>query len=135
MANEPSPQSVLQEICRRDPRYPLEAYEFLFAALGYLQNKLKNQPAGQAEGPHHVTGRQLAEGCRDLALQEFGLMARTVFQRWGINATADFGEMVYHLIDVQLLSKTETDRKEDFHNVYDLDKDLRAGYRIALEGS
>jgi uncharacterized repeat protein (TIGR04138 family) len=124
MAKEPSPQELLLEICRRDSRYPLEAYEFLFAALGYIQHRLKEQGLDKEEGPHHVTGQQLAEGCRDLARQEFGLMARTVFARWSINSTDDFGEMVYNLIGGGLLSKTETDKKEDFHSVYNLDTEL-----------
>jgi uncharacterized repeat protein (TIGR04138 family) len=152
MAKEPTPQELLLEICRRDPRYPLEAYEFLFAALGYIQHQLRipnaeqgtekeksqepsvpQTPPPASEGPRHVTGQQLAQGCRDLARQEFGLMAKTVFQRWGIKSTDDFGEMVYNLIGVELLSKTDADKKEDFHNVYDLEAELCSDYRINFE--
>jgi uncharacterized repeat protein (TIGR04138 family) len=127
MSREPSPKELLQELCRRNPRYPFEAYEFLFAALGFVQHRL--QEAGKAAAPGHVTGQQLAEGCRDLAMQEFGMMARTVLRLWNIHTTDDFGEMIYNLIEVGLMGKNDTDRKEDFHNVYDLDASLRS-YQI-----
>ena len=53
-----------------------------------------------------MRGPELLGGVRDLALQEFGLMARTVFRMWGVNSTADFGEIVFNLIDAGLMSKT-----------------------------
>jgi uncharacterized repeat protein (TIGR04138 family) len=68
MANEPNPQELLQEVCRKDPRYPPEAYEFLFAALGLAQHQLKSQEAEKPTGPCHVTGQELCLACRDLAI-------------------------------------------------------------------
>jgi uncharacterized repeat protein (TIGR04138 family) len=81
-----------------------------------------------------VTAQELLDGIRELALCEFGLMARTVFRSWGINATGDFGEIVFNLIEANLLNKTEEDSKADFQDVYDLDKVLVEGYRIPREG-
>ena len=69
---------------------------------------------------------------RDLALREFGLMARTVFHMWGINHTDDFGEIVFNLVEAGLMSTTEKDNRHDFHNVYDLDQALVHDYRIVL---
>jgi uncharacterized repeat protein (TIGR04138 family) len=129
MANDPSPQERLQSLIKQDARYPMEAYEFLFAALGFVQHRLREQGKIPGEEAGHVTGQQLAEGCRDLALQEFGLMARTVFRLWNINKTDDFGEMIYNLIEIGLMRKTDTDRKEDFSNVFDMEQAL-GGYRI-----
>src|SRR6516165_8940768 len=103
----------LDEIVRRDPRYPYEAYEFVFAALSHTQQKLGRLPSEEeaaTPGPeNHVSGRELLEGIRDLALREFGLMARVVFRMWGINRTDDFGEIVFNLVEANLMSKTDTD--------------------------
>lgn len=129
MSQERSPQERLNELCRRDARYPMEAYEFLYAAMGFTQQRLKEQGKHPGGEEHHISGHELAEGCRDLALQEFGLMARTVFRTWNIHKTDDFGEMIFNLIAIELMKKTDTDRKEDFNNVYDLDEAL-GKYRI-----
>lgn len=132
MPPERTAQELLQDLCRRDPRYPLEAYDFLITALGFVQHRLREQQSLKAgDGPHHITGRQLAEGYRDLALQEFGLMARTVFRSWNLGTTADLGELMYNLINIGLMCKDENDRKEDFHNVYDVDAAL-GGYQIRM---
>jgi len=69
---------------------------------------------------------------RDLALNEFGLLARTVFRTWGINRTDDFGELVFNLVEAGLMSKTSADQRQDFHDVYDLDKALVQDYRIEV---
>jgi uncharacterized repeat protein (TIGR04138 family) len=124
----------IDELVRRDPRYPYEAYEFLFAALAHTQAMLERTPPseGVLEQEHHVSGRELLEGVRDLALREFGLMARTVFRMWGINRTDDFGELVFNLVETGLMSKTTEDQRQDFHDVYDLDKALVQDYRIEV---
>lgn len=131
MTPEISAQQLLQDLCRRDTRYPLQAYEFVYAALGYVQEEMiKKEPA--KEGPRHVTGQQLAIGCRDLALQEYGMMASVVLKSWNITETADIGEMVYNLIGIGLMTRTETDRKEDFHNVYDMQKVFAESFQFQL---
>jgi uncharacterized repeat protein (TIGR04138 family) len=126
-------QPKLFDIVRRDPRYAYEAYEFIFAALDYTLELLGRQDAEKGEGgPRHVTGQELMHGVRELALREFGLMARTVFHQWGINRTGDFGNIVFNLIDAELMSKTTEDELRDFEDVYDLDKALVQGFRLEL---
>ncbi len=126
-------QPKLFDIVRRDPRYAYEAYEFIFAALDYTLELLGRQDAEKGEGgPRHVTGQELMHGVRELALREFGLMARTVFHQWGINRTGDFGNIVFNLIDAELMSKTTEDDLRDFEDVYDLDKALVQGFRLEL---
>jgi uncharacterized repeat protein (TIGR04138 family) len=130
----------LAEVVKRDPRYSYEAYEFLYQALHHTQKRLGREPLpgaddadAAAEPKHHVSGPELLEGVRTLALQEFGLMARAVFRMWGIHKTDDVGEMVFNLIDANLMKKTAEDRREDFHGVFDLDQALVDGYRIQLD--
>lgn len=126
----------IAEVVRRDSRYTYEAYEFMFHALHHTQKMLGREPAGESGEPgphHHVNGRELLDGIRDLARREFGLMARTVFRLWGINRTDDFGQIVFNLVESGLMSKTDEDDLGDFHEVYDLDRALTEGYEIKLE--
>lgn len=125
----------LFEVTQSDPRYAYEAYEFLFEALQHTQTLLKRAPAvndDPAEPRHHVSGQELLRGICSLALLKFGLMARTVFHRWGIERTDDFGNLVFNLIQADLMKKTEEDCLEDFASVFDLDEVLRQ-YTIELE--
>jgi uncharacterized repeat protein (TIGR04138 family) len=125
----------IDELIRHDPRYTYEAYEFLFAALAHTQKMLERTPPADrvADQEYHVSGRELLEGVRDLALRDFGLMARTVFRMWGINRTDDIGELVFNLVEAGLMSKTSEDQRQDFHGVYDLDKALVQDYRIEVD--
>jgi uncharacterized repeat protein (TIGR04138 family) len=130
----------LLEVVQRDPRFAYEAYEFLFHALRHSQKMLGREPPESSEedtspgnAHHHISGRELLQGVRDLALREFGLMAATVFRQWGIRRTDDFGEMVFNLVEAGLMSKTDEDSRADFHAVFDLDQALVQGYRIPLD--
>ena len=53
-------------------------------------------------------------------------------RRWGVQRTADFGELVFNLIEAGLMSKTSEDERKDFADVFDLDEAL-SDYRIELE--
>ncbi len=127
----------LAEVVRRDPRYVYEAYEFVFEALRYTQAMLDRLPpeerGGEPGAQHHVSGRELLEGIRQYALRQFGLMARTVFHLWGIDRTDDFGEIVFNLVEANLMTRTEHDQRSDFHAVFDLDQALAEGYQIKLD--
>jgi uncharacterized repeat protein (TIGR04138 family) len=113
--------AALAEICTRDGRYHERGYLFVLAALEFAQTRL---PARR-----HLSGSELAWACRDFAQQQFGLLAPTVLAHWGISSTADFGCIVFLLIDVALLARQPADRIEDFDRVYDFDEVFRAGYR------
>lgn len=120
----------IEELLRQDSRYALEAYEFVFAALKHTQELHEMERDAGTE--KHVTGQQLALGARDLARQEFGLMARAVFRAWGVNTTDDLGAIVFNLIETGLMSKTPQDNLADFHAVYDLDAELTKDYAIEV---
>jgi uncharacterized repeat protein (TIGR04138 family) len=126
----------LAEVVRKDPRYAYEAYEFVFQSLHYAQRKLGREPpaTGATEdtvGKHHVSGRELLEAARELALLEFGMMARYVLKVWGINRTEDFGNIVFNLIENELMSKTNEDSLDDFRDVFNLDEALE--YQVSLD--
>jgi uncharacterized repeat protein (TIGR04138 family) len=102
---------ALAEFARRDGRYPVEAYRYLFEALQYTLTSLNRKG--------HVTGRELALGIRDKALEDFGGLALMVFTGWNIHRTDDFGEMIWALVEAKLMGRSDEDRKEDFNGVYD----------------
>ncbi len=104
----------IEGVIKKDPRYKADAYEFVMQALWFTQKKLKQQA--------DVSGRELLEGIRDFALDQYGPMARAVLEHWGIKATADFGEVVFNMVDVGLMGKTDRDCREDFKGVYDFDQ-------------
>lgn len=108
---------VVEEMCVKDKRYKPDSYEFVMQALYFTQKKLKRQG--------HVSGKELAEGMRDFALKLYGPMAKTVLAHWGIRSTADFGTIVFNLIERKVLSKTEADSVSDFENVYDFENALK----------
>jgi len=120
-------------IVDRDPRYAYEAYEFIDRALQHTQKALgreRSPDSAPGDPKLHVSGRELLHGARELALSEFGLMARTVFAMWGIHQTVDFGNIVFNLIDAGLMSKNDDDTVDDFRDVYDFEQAL--DYRIHL---
>jgi uncharacterized repeat protein (TIGR04138 family) len=112
-------KKTVAEICARDTRYAADGYYFLCEALDYTVKALKKPPEGVER---HVSGKELAEGIRDYALQEFGPLALTVLRTWGIQRTEDFGELVFHLVEAGKLGKTEKDTRADFAHVYDFDE-------------
>jgi uncharacterized repeat protein (TIGR04138 family) len=102
---------TLEKILDGDPRYKIEAYNFVLNALSYTQRRLKRKG--------HVTGQELLEGIREYAIEEYGPMVRAVFEHWGVRNTEDFGNIVFNLVNVGLMGKTEKDSLEDFQDGYD----------------
>ena len=112
----PSFQEAVLDICKSDTRYNPDAYFFLIEALDVTVKDIRKR---EPDHERHVTGKELLEGIKEHALDEFGPMAFTVFSEWGVHATADFGEIVFNLVDAGRLGKTETDSRADFKDVYD----------------
>jgi uncharacterized repeat protein (TIGR04138 family) len=76
----------------------------------------------------HITGQELLNGIRDYALAQFGPMAITVFEEWGIRKCPDFGEIVFNMVEIGLLAKTESDTRADFEGGYDFDDVFRKSF-------
>ena len=72
-----------------------------------------------SEEKRHISGRDLLFGISEYSADQFGPLTRSVFAHWGIEQTRDFGEIVFNLVDANLLRKTAEDRIEDFVDVYD----------------
>jgi hypothetical protein len=87
------------DIIRGDGRYPVQAYVFLLnegwpRALRHADGDQAPPSPAPASGkaPRHVS--------------------------WNIHKTVDFGNMVYLLIQHDVMHKTEEDSLEDFRDVY-----------------
>jgi uncharacterized repeat protein (TIGR04138 family) len=107
----------LEKIRAKDARYTRDAYIFVKEALDCTQ---KTIIAKETRGRlRHVTGQELLKGIRELATTQFGPMAVTVFEEWGIHRCEDFGEIVFNMVDNELLAKTENDNRADFAGGYD----------------
>jgi len=123
-------EDQLSEAALSDGRFAPEAYVFLLEALAYARcrvSRLRGRPV------RHVTGQELLEGFRLLGLERFGLMAKTVFNSWGIYTTSDIGDMVFRLIETGELEKSEQDKRSDFDDVFDFDEAFTKGYRIDVK--
>ncbi|MBI4716860.1 MAG: hypothetical protein HY763_03575 [Planctomycetes bacterium] len=83
----------------------------------------------------HVSGRELSWGLRDLALQRWGMLARTVLESWGLRSTADFGAVVYGFIEFKWMQKQPQDRIDDFQEVYSFDEAFQYPFRPAQHGA
>jgi uncharacterized repeat protein (TIGR04138 family) len=108
---------VLERILEQDRRYRREAYLFLREGLEYTQRQIVQSQSKKAE-PRHVTGKELLDGLRLYGLAQFGPMTATVLGEWGIRACEDFGELVFNMVDQGLLSRTDSDSREDFKGGY-----------------
>jgi uncharacterized repeat protein (TIGR04138 family) len=107
---------AVEQILAKDSRYHRDAYMFVREALDYTQKLVGKETRGQIR---HVSGQKLLDGIRQFALQQFGPMTMTVFEEWGVRNCHDFGEIVFNMVEIGLLAKTETDSRADFQNGYD----------------
>lgn len=106
--------STLALILEKDSRYHRDAYLFLKDALDHTQKVVMKENREL----RHVTGQELLEGIRTYALAQFGPMTEMVFAEWGVTRCEDFGEIVFNMVDIGLLGKTEEDSRADFQNGY-----------------
>jgi uncharacterized repeat protein (TIGR04138 family) len=153
------PSHPIARVLKEDRRYRFEAYVFIFEALHYAQEVLQmgaetpseplpdappealpekpakkpsKKPTEDEERPleRHVTGQELCEAVRRYALEQYGYMAKTVLNNWGIHGTGDFGEIVFNLIQAGQMRKTPNDMRVDFENIFDFDTGLRQSFKI-----
>lgn len=111
---------ISERIRALDGRYHERAYLFVLSALEFRQQQLPVRG--------HISGADLAAACREFALENFGLTARTVLSHWGVQSTHDIGKIVFVLIEIGLLIRQPTDRLEDFAGVYDFGEVFEGAY-------
>ncbi len=122
---------AITRIMTEETRFDREAYFFLKEALDYTTQEISSKGRGNSK---HVTAAQLLGGFRDLALREFGPMAATLFDEWGIHRCADIGDMVFLMIREGVFGKQDNDRREDFKELYDFEKVFVTPYLPQRDG-
>lgn len=152
----------IMRLLDEDPRYSLEAYQFVCDALTYAQRVLglgEERPARERreeeENPflaalaaeeeldedddddaprveRHITGQELCEAIRAYAIDQYGYMSKVVLNSWGVYSTKDFGEIVFNLVRIGRLKKSENDRAEDFDDCFDFDEAFQRRFKITV---
>jgi uncharacterized repeat protein (TIGR04138 family) len=115
-------EESVASIIRREGRYDGHAYFFLKDALDFTLKRVMEETGGKGR---HVSGKELLEGFRDLAIEQFGPMAATLMDEWGVKECRDVGNMVFLLIEEQVFGRQESDKPEDFDGVFDFRRSLR----------
>lgn len=126
MDSTPEFQHALHTVLQRDDRYSAQAYAFLCAVLPFTVKHLGRQDADD----RHVTGQELLQGFRALALRDFGPMALYVLHEWGITRSEDVGNMVYNLIEAKYFGKNDSDSINDFSDGVCLTEALTRPYQV-----
>ncbi|MBL4591570.1 MAG: hypothetical protein JKY96_06375 [Phycisphaerales bacterium] len=108
--------------------YAPQSFQFIRDGLARTAETVHGQAVeailtelGIADDTRHVSGTELCIGLRDFAIDRYGLMAMTVLGKWGITETRDFGNIIFALVNADLMRATEDDHIDDFDGVYDFD--------------
>lgn len=120
------PAERIETCAREKGRYKAQAYFFVLGGLDHTLNLLNRKE--QEGAKRHVTGQELSRGIKDYAIVQFGPSARLVLEYWNIHSTSDFGRIVYDLIELGYLGRNDSDRLEDFDDVFDLNRELVDNY-------
>ena len=113
--------AIIKAIQEDDSRYSSGAYYFLREALDYTIKDSEDNDASSRLS-QHITGQELLEGIQNYALDRYGPMAFELFKTWGVINCKDFGNIVFNLVDCQVLGKNESDSPKDFEKGYNFKK-------------
>jgi uncharacterized repeat protein (TIGR04138 family) len=116
LTSDDAMETMLTLMVASDPRYPKAAYLFVQEGLSRAQ-KMFWEPGTSP----HMSGAQLLDGLRELAIESFGKRAKAQLNSWGIFKCEDIGEIIFNLIEAKLLVKQEGDSKADFQSGYNFD--------------
>jgi len=121
-------QIDLKEIMDQAGGYSPACFGFIRDGLAHTVEMVHGNPADQtmlelglSEDSRHVCGRELCIGLKDFAIDRYGMLAKSVLNRWGIHYTRDFGNIIFAMVDAGLMRTTDEDCIEDFDAVYEFD--------------
>ena len=129
----------LAGVLASDPRYAIQAYLFVFEALEHtkaLRKRARRKSKSRSSagsGSRHVTGRELCEGAKSLALAHYGMLAMPVLAGWGINKTSDIGAVVDNLVNSGDLERSQHDSPDDFEDVFDFETVFQREFVLTLD--
>jgi uncharacterized repeat protein (TIGR04138 family) len=123
-------EQKIQTIVEHDPRYCAEAYEFVSNAVTYTAKMLNKSGASK-----HISGKELLDGVKVFAQQEYGPLAGEVLRNWGLRDGTSVGNVVFNMVNSHLLGKSDKDSLEDFRIGFDVDKDFPTAFEKKAEPS
>ena len=97
-----------EDIVAKDGRYDARAYALLMDVVHYL-----------GEGGRHVSGEDILDEFKERALDQYGPMAYTVLDEWGVRRCEDVGEMMFNLSEARRVRREDGDTPEAFVAGYD----------------
>jgi uncharacterized repeat protein (TIGR04138 family) len=115
----------IEELSREDRRYPPGAYLLVFEGLELALSRLTHR--------RHVAPRELVEGIRDAAVDQWGLLARTVLESWNVRSTSDLGDLVFNLIRRGLLVAGDEDQRSQFDGLFEFREAFDDAFLESLE--
>ncbi len=113
-------ENALAGLQRENPKYAEPAYLFVLSAL--------HRRLARLEVPRHISGAEVADAVRELALDRYGPLARTVLEHWGVHTTSDMGEIVFALVGCGILVKQARDTREDFEGLFSFEEAFEDSY-------
>lgn len=116
-------EEIIGDIVSRHEDYAPDAYDFLRQALDHSAQRFK-----QDRKTAHLSAEELYLGVCSLALEEYGPMAKSVLEYWGILSSVDVGEIVFRLIEAGVFGKQEGDTINQFYHLPALSTILDAPY-------
>ena len=107
------------DILAKDSRFGPRAYDFILQVIA--------EASADAKG--HVTGMELLDYFRDLALDAYGPLAYTVLSDWGVHSCEDGGAIVFNLYDTKRIGKTDSDSPADFIGGFNFREEFLGPYK------
>ena len=107
------------DILRKDARFDSRAYDFVLQVI--------SEATASAKG--HVTGAELLDWFRDLALDAYGPLAYAVLSDWGVHTCEDVGDIVFSLYNSKRIGKTDSESPADFIGGFDFREEFLGPYR------
>lgn len=103
----------LEHVVKKDGRFNMEAVFFVLRSL---------EIAASINAGKHISAKQLLTVCELLGWREFSFLAREVFEKWGVKNSRDFGQIVWLLVENDLLGKQDGDKESDFDDGFSFDQ-------------
>jgi uncharacterized repeat protein (TIGR04138 family) len=121
-------QIDLKEIMDQAGGYSPACFGFIRDGLAHTVEMVHGNPAeqtilelGLVEDSRHVCGHELCIGLKDYAIERYGMLAKSVLNKWGIHYTRDFGNIIFAMVEAGLMRTTDDDRIDDFDSIYEFD--------------
>jgi len=91
---------------KRDARYSLDAYDFVFTVFNSLEKNDK--------GKDDFSAKEITSTAVETANVRYGSIAQYVLASMGIKTARDIGAIISNLVDLKLFFKNDLDKYSDF---------------------